>query len=554
MKKIVEVRLDNEMDLILAHKRTMKLCELTGFTLIVQTSVATAVSEIARCAIEHGKDAHLTLGIELTATKKFLKAVIRDTNDFSPKCTKACSYARRLVSDIDVITTPREIQVVMKQQLSFAGTLTEAKIESFVDYFKKEPPLSPYDEIRRKNLLLQDLAEKIKESENHYRVLTDSLPLMMFSVNNRGMINYANKWLEAFLGSIPRELTSNTWKSFLHTADVGNFTTDLGIALQKQVALNGKYRFCEKASGNFLWHLVSIIPLKNESNITYRWIGFIVDVDAEVQIEQTRKDNDVLKEVQRQLFEQQGELQRKIIELNRSNYELEQFAHLASHDLQEPLRKLLFYSDVLKSRYEQVIDAPGKNMLNNMTLAASRMKELINDLLNYSQLQQQNLAFENVDLNVVMDEITREVDITIKEKNAIVEVAHLPTIEGNFLRLRQLFLNLISNALKYSKNGTPPEIQVTCLASGEFVSISVKDNGIGFENAFSEKIFGLFERLHTRNSIPGTGIGLSICKRIAELHNGTITARSVPNEYAIFELNLPVRQQSNAPGIAIGND
>lgn len=544
MREIVEVTLENEMDLILAHKRTMKLCELTGFSLMVQTSIATAVSEIARCAIEHGREAGLILGIESASGKKFFKAIIRDTTDFSTKCSEASSYARRLMSDIQVISSPREIQIIMKQQLSFSGTLTEAKIDSFINYFKHEPPLSAYDELRRKNLLLQDLAEKIKESDNNYRILTDSLPLMMFSVNNRGMIKYTNKWLQDFLGSIPKDLQSSTWKNFLHPDDSSDFIKNLAAAQQKQSALNGKYRFKEKSTGNFLWHLISIIPLKTESDVIYRWIAFIVDVDAEVQIEQTRRDNLELKKVQTQLFDQQEELQRKIVELNRSNYELEQFAHLASHDLQEPLRKLLFYSDVLTSRYGHSIDPQGVNMLNTMTLAATRMKELINDLLSYSQLQQQKLVFESVNLNTVMEEIIREVDLVIREKNAVIDIAPLPTIEGNFLRLRQLFTNLVSNALKYSKSGTPPRIQVRCQMSDSKVTISVQDNGIGFEDVFNEKIFGLFERLHTRDKFPGTGIGLSICKRIAELHHGIISARSVPDEYAIFDVSLPITQQA----------
>ena len=554
MKEVVEVNLENEMDLILAHKRNMKLCELTGFSLINQTSIATAVSEIARCAIDHGKNASLLLGIESAPKRKYLKALIRDSTDFSIKCTEACSYARRLMDDIEVVRTPREIQIILKQQLSFGGTLTDAKVESFVDYFKKEPPLSAYDELKRKNLLLQDLAEKIKDSENNYRILTDSLPIMMFSVNNRGIVSYTNKWLQDFLGSIPKDLTNLTWKTFLHPADISAFVKELSVALQRQVAMNGKYRFKEKSSGNFLWHLISMVPLKTDQDIVYRWIGFIVDVDAEVQIEQTLKDNFELKQTQRQLFDHQEELQRKIVELNRSNYELEQFAHLASHDLQEPLRKLFFYSDVLKNRYSQIIDAHGVNMLNNMTLAAARMKELINDLLSYSQLQQQKLVFDKVDLNQVMQEITREMDLTIREKNAVIEIAHLPTIEGNFLRLRQLFANLLSNALKYSKDNVPPEIHVTCLPADEQVLVTVKDNGIGFEEAFNEKIFGLFERLHTREKFPGTGIGLSICKRIAELHRGGISARSVPNEYAIFEVSLPLNQQISSPTVEVTDD
>ena len=554
MTEIVQVTLENEMDLILAHKRTMKLCELTGFSLMVQTSIATAVSEIARCAIEHGREAHLVLGIEATFGKKFFKAIIRDTTDFSTKCKEASSYARRLVNDIEVVTNPREIQVIMKQQLSFAGTLTDAKIDSFIQYFKQEPPLSAYDELRRKNLLLQDLAEKIKESDNNYRILTDSLPLMMFSVNNRGMINYTNKWLQDFLGTMPKDLNSVTWKNFLHPADVTNFVKDLAGAQQKQIAMNGKYRFKEKSSGDFLWHLLSIIPLKTESNVIYRWIGFIVDVNAEVQIEQTLKDNRELKQAQKQLFDQQEELQGKIVELNRSNYELEQFAHLASHDLQEPLRKLLFYSDVLKNKYGKSIDIHGVNMLSTMTTAASRMKELINDLLSYSQLQQQKLAFERVNLNNVMEEITREVELIIREKNAVLEIAELPSIEGNFLRLRQLFANLVSNALKYSKDGVRPKIEITCTTGEGQVTISVKDNGIGFDESFNEKIFGLFERLHTREKYPGTGIGLSICKRIAELHRGAITACSVLNEYAIFDVTLPMTQQQSIPSATIADE
>ncbi len=546
MKDILQVKLDNEMDLILAHKRTMKLCELTGFSIIIQTSIATAVSEISRCAIDHGRNAVLILGIESVSGKKFLKALIRDSSDFTIKCTEACSYAKRLVDEIEITRSAKEIQIILKQQISFAGTLSDAKIESFIDYFRKEPPLSPYDELRRKNLLLQDLAEKLRESENDYRILTDSLPLMMFSVNNRGLINYSNKWLQYFLGTIPKELNSSSWKSLLHPDDAVPFGRELATAVQKQIQLSGKYRFKEKSTGDFLWHLITVIPLKNESEIIQRWIGFIVDIDAQVQVEQTRKDNYQLREMQKRLFENQEELQQKIVELNRSNYELEQFAHLASHDLQEPLRKLFFYSDVIKKRYSQSIDQSGIMMLNNMTLAASRMKELINDLLSYSQLQQQKLLFENVDLNAIMEDIIREMDLMIKEKNATIEVSNLPNITGNSLRLRQLFTNLISNALKYSKKDVSPEIMVTGRPVDDTVVISVHDNGIGFEEEYSEKIFGLFERLHTRDKFPGTGIGLSICKRIAELHHGSISARSVPNEYSIFEVILPLEQEAPA--------
>jgi PAS domain S-box-containing protein len=542
MKEIVRVKLENEMDLILAHKRAMKLCELTGFSLLNQTSIATAVSEIARCAIEYGRNAEMILGIDSAAGKKFLKTIIRDSVDFTPRSSDACTYARRLVAEVEIVKSGKEVQVILWQQLGFSGTLTDVKIESFANYFRNEPPLSAYDELRRKNLLLQDLAEKIRESENDYRTLTDTLPLMMFSVNNRGIISYTNRWLMEFLGTVPKEFSSGGWQNFVHPADYNAFVKDLQAAVQRQIPLSGQYRFREKSTGNFLWHIFSVIPLKNDKEVVMRWIGFIVDIHAQKQIEQTLKDNRELKEIQQQLVHNQEELQRKVIELNRSNYELEQFAHLASHDLQEPLRKLFFYSDALKQKYGNIVDESGQAMLNNMTSAASRMKELISDLLNYSQLQQQKLQFEMVDLNQIMQEIVRDLDLHIKEKNAVLEIAELPVITGNSMRLRQLFSNLISNSLKYSRKEVPPRIQIALTSANGKVVISVKDNGIGFEEQYKEKIFELFERLHTRDKFPGTGIGLSICKRITELHQGTISAQSEPNEYSIFEVTLPLTQ------------
>jgi PAS domain S-box-containing protein len=539
MKEIVQVKLENEMDLILAHKRSMKLCEMTGFSLIVQTSIATAISEIARCAIDYGKSAVMALGIEAVGTKKFFKAVIRDRSDFSVRCTEACSFAKRLVDDLEIVRNGKEISITLQQQLNFAGTLSEAKIESFANYFKNEPPLSPYDELRRKNLQLQELAEKLKESENDYRFLTDTLPLMMFSVNSRGMISYTNKWLQDFFGFVPKELNPSAWQAALHPQDFQNFTKDINAALIRSIPLNGNYRFRQKSTGNYFWHLISVIPLKNDKDLVTRWIGFIVDINAQKQVDQTLKDNRELKETQQQLFENQAELQQKIIELNRSNYELEQFAHLASHDLQEPLRKLFFYTDVIKKKYIAKLDASGESMLNNMTLAATRMKELISDLLSYSQLQQQKLKFESVDLNETLIEIVKDLDLVIKEKKATINIGNLPVIIGNPLRLRQLFMNLLSNALKYSKRDVPPVVEVTASVEDENVVLKVKDNGIGFDEQYKEKIFGLFERLHTRDEFPGTGIGLSICKRIVELHYGNIEAESIPNEFAIFSITLP---------------
>jgi len=542
VKEIVKVNLDNDMDLILAHKRAMKLCELSGLSLVTQTSLATAVSEIARCAIEFGKEATLTLGIDSEKGKKYLKAVISDREDFSPQCNEAANYARKLVEEVTIVKTGKEVQVILKQNVAFQGILSENKIQSFVEYFEKEPPISAYDELRRKNLLLQEFAEKLRESESDYRILTDSLPIMMFIVNSRGLITYTNKWLKEYLGSMPNEVNSTAWQNFIHPLDYPAFFKELNSALTRHVTFNGQYRLRERDTENYLWHLVSILPIKNDKQVVLRWTGLLVDIHAQKLVEQTLKDNKELQVTQKELFNNQAELQKKVIELNRSNHELEQFAHLATHDLQEPLRKLFFYSDLLKKKFGSSMDPSAVPVLNNMASAVSRMKELINDLLSYSRLQKQDVPFEEVKLNEVMAEVIKDLDLQIREKSATIDVAEMPVITGNILRLRQLFSNLVSNSLKYSRAGVAPHIQVSVDNQPPDVVIRFRDNGIGFEEKHKEKIFGLFERLHTRDQFPGTGIGLSICRKIIELHHGKIIAHGAPDEYAEFEITLPLTQ------------
>lgn len=530
------------MDLILAHKRAMKLCELSGLSLLVQTSLATAVSEIARCAIEHGKNSILVLAIDTEKNKKVLKAIIRDPNDFSSQCLEAAVYAKRLVNDVTVTRAPKEFSVIMKQEVSFQGLLSDNKIQSFIDYFVSEPPVSPYDELRRKNLMLQDFADKLKESESEYKILTDSLPIMMFSANNRGVITYSNRGLKDFLSGVPTELNATSFQPHIHPGDFPAFNKELTNSITRQTGFNGQYRFRDGDSEEYLWHVFSILPLKNEKQIVTRWTGLIIDINAQKLVEQAARDNEELQETQKQLFLNQEELQKKVIELNRSNHELEQFAHLATHDLQEPLRKLFFYSDTLKRKYATTLDASGVGTLNNMASAATRMKDLINDLLNYSRLQKQNVPFEEVNLNLVISEVIKDLDIPIREKNATIDLPVIPSLIGNELRLRQLFNNLISNSLKYSRKEAAPHIVIDATTNEDHLTIKVRDNGIGFEEKHKERIFELFERLHTREQFPGTGIGLSICRKIVELHHGKIRADSVLNEWAEFEITLPLTQ------------
>jgi PAS domain S-box-containing protein len=256
-------------------------------------------------------------------------------------------------------------------------------------------------------------------------------------------------------------------------------------------------------------------------------------------------------------------------ELTKSNENLQAFAYVASHDLQEPLRKIESFGDLLKNQYAEHLSEQGLDMINRMQSAAARMAVLIRDLLSYSRITTQKQPFEREDLNKVVADVLSDLETTIQEKQAQVNIAKLPVVLGDVSQLRQLFQNLFSNALKFVKTkGTDqsaaPLINVTCsqvakrslppavirsLAtadhsrvkeSRQYYAIKIADNGIGFDQQYADRIFGAFQRLHGRQQYPGTGIGLAIVKKVAENHGGVVVAEGQLGEGASFTIYLPV--------------
>jgi signal transduction histidine kinase len=237
--------------------------------------------------------------------------------------------------------------------------------------------------------------------------------------------------------------------------------------------------------------------------------------------------------------------------LQRSNRELENFANIASHDLQEPLRKVIAFGEKLKTKYSEVINESGRDYLERMQNAARRMQTLINDLLSFSRVSTKAQPFVPVNLTKVAHEVISDLEVLIKQKNGRVEVDDLITIDADPLQMRQLLQNLIGNALKFSKEDTPPIVKIYGKVihpkDGEtpekLYELTVEDNGIGFEERYADRIFGVFQRLHSRKEYEGTGIGLSICHKIVERHNGKIIAKSSPGEGATFIITLPLKQK-----------
>ena len=248
-------------------------------------------------------------------------------------------------------------------------------------------------------------------------------------------------------------------------------------------------------------------------------------------------------------------LQQKIEELNRSNKELEEFAYIASHDLQEPLRKITAFSERLQERAASDLSQDAQIYLQRILAATQNMRMLIDNLLDFSRTSRHNDTLEKVDLNAVLKEVMTDLELKIEETGAVIRHSPLPSITSYHSQMKQLFSNLLTNAIKFRKPGQPPVIDISSklaseqerskhLLNGElkYYTIVVQDDGIGFEQEYALKIFQIFQRLHGKAEYPGSGIGLAICKKIVENHHGVIYAESNPGSGAVFSIILPETQ------------
>lgn len=537
MKEIIKINLDNEMDLILAHKRSMKIAEMCGMASSFQTRFSTAVSEIARCSIAKGKDSVLVLAINsIKASQKEIVAVITDGVDLKSCNPEAFNYASKISGNIEYSYYNNQSTTRISQPVASPGLLSDTKIKTLIDYFKFEPPLSPYDEIRKKNIELIALSEKLTESEDRYRKLANTIPILICVVNERNNVLLTNESLENYLKVTLLNFDRKNLLNFIHPDDLNEILDGWNKAKSNRSTFSGEIRI--KHGRNYIWHIVSIIPNKSEDGSFNSWLVYFVDVNAQKLIVETLKDNSELKMIQLELETANSKLVFK-------NKELEQFAYIASHDLQEPLRKIM----IMLSRAGQHLSEDQKKeyYFDRITSAATRLSTLITDVLNYSRIENKEQYFEEVDLNDIISEILGDLSMVIEEKNAVIYVDKLPQVLGLHTQLRQLFYNLVNNALKFNtslpavniSSANIPDDKNQMAISGNYHIISIADNGIGMDSQYSGRIFDMFQRLHDKDQYGGNGIGLALCRRIIENHNGMIDFTSKPGEGTIFWIYLP---------------
>jgi PAS domain S-box-containing protein len=382
---------------------------------------------------------------------------------------------------------------------------------------------------------LQRSLKETEESREEFRKLADFVPQIVWTATAEGFTDYYNeKWYE-YTGS-DKIYGDQSFTAFMHPDDVQNCIESWHKAVNASGPYEMEYRFRNR-EGQYRWFLGRGVPVKNSEGEIVKWFGTCTDIhDRKSRSEQLE-----------QLVQERTQ------ELERSNDDLRQFAHVASHDLKEPIRKIRMFSSRLKEDYSTAIPEEGKLYIEKIQEAAKRMAAMIDGVLNYSVTSNGEQSFETIDLNEIMYEIKQDLELVIQQKNATVTYQDLPKIRGIRVLIYQLFYNLLNNALKFSRENQQNNITIkvkkvkgseingsTNLVPGkDYISIEINDQGIGFDPAQAEKMFQLFSRLNPKDKYEGTGLGLALCKKIALRHNGNIIAKGKENEGASFNVLLP---------------
>ncbi|UFH52970.1 ATP-binding protein [Spirosoma sp. KNUC1025] len=383
----------------------------------------------------------------------------------------------------------------------------------------------------------------LKTADQTYRVFIETMHEGAVTLSENGLILYGNS---TFASMVDLPLSNVLGTAFTTFIDASCMDAYEHFFRQSWLAPNRVemiIRYIDKR----LTCLLSATPLELDEG---KCLSIIL-TDLTLQKENQKQ----LKANNEQLALMNAALENSNRALNRSNDNLQQFAYVASHDLQEPLRKIQQFGNLLKSGYEVGLGEQGADLINRMESAASRMSALIRDLLTYSRLTIPSEAFQLQDLNLIVRDVLGVLDLVIQETGATIRVDQLGKIPGDATQLAQVFQNLLTNSIKFMKAGEPPVIHLSrqtvsraelpenyqpLNGQQQFCLIQVVDNGIGFDAHQAERIFGTFQRLHSRGQYPGTGIGLAIVRKVVENHQGYVMAQSQPGQGSTFSIYLPL--------------
>lgn len=381
----------------------------------------------------------------------------------------------------------------------------------------KEINLNLDERVKQRTAELTSVQTSLKNSEEKYRKIVEEVGDVVYTSDYKGYFTYINpvsKRLTGYtesemIGKHFTELIDPEWKAKVVKYYKEQFDNKINETLYSFPIIT--------KSGEKKWVEQTVIQLRAGDRITGHQ-AVVRDVTERIKIEK--------------------EIEKKSEELAASNLELEQFAYVASHDLQEPLRTIANFVGLLDKKYSGKTDQDAQQYFTFVTNATSKMQNLIKDLLEYSRVGR-NMKFDQVNCNDVLTGVIAGIDVSIKESNAKITFSKLPVLKGNEIELGRLFQNLINNAIKFRKKNSIPEISITVQEKEKEYLFAIKDNGIGIDEKHINKLFVIFQRLHTDAEYPGTGIGLATCKKIVALHGGKIWVESKLGEGSTFYFTLP---------------
>lgn len=402
--------------------------------------------------------------------------------------------------------------------------------------------------------ILRDSTERnranqaLRDSEALYFSLVESIPLNVMRKDVRGRVTFGNRMFFETAGKPPEEILGKTDFELYPAALAEKYRNDDLHVIETGETLE-KIEDHRTSDGRIIYVEVFKTPVRDAAGDIIGVQVIFWDVtarkEAEDALKNAKEELELRVQQRTNLLTRANEALREgNEELARANAELQDFAYIASHDLQEPLRKIQSFSARIKDKFSANIPEQGQDYLTRMSNAAGRMSGLISDLLELSRITTKAKPFASVDLNAVAREVVSDLEARIEQTGGRVDLGELPAIEGDRTQLRQLIQNLIGNALKFHRPDAPPVVEVRAepLADASGYRISVKDNGIGFDEKYASRIFTVFQRLHGKSAYEGTGIGLAICRKVVERHRGEITAKSAPGEGAAFLITLPASQ------------
>ena len=362
------------------------------------------------------------------------------------------------------------------------------------------------------NLILARRAAEV--SEERYQRIGELIPFGVWRCDSEGGLVYVSDALLALVGKTREQVKS--WTDIVSKDDASEIAAQWRRCLQERCAWQRELRIVAR-DGQVRTILSTGVPIYDHERVT-SWAGINLDITERTRMEEERN--------------------RQSEDLARSNAELEQFAYVASHDLQEPLRMITSYLQLIEKRYGGELGGDGQTFINYAVEGARRLQRLINDLLDFSRVGTQGAELKPIDTGGVVEQAVTNLQAKISESHAEVSWKDLPVVNGDEVQLLRLFQNLISNAIKY-RGDLPPRVEVSARKESRHWVFSVSDNGIGIDPKYADRIFLIFQRLHTKE-YPGTGIGLAICKRIVERHGGRIWFESNAKRGTIFRFSMPV--------------